>query len=260
MLEYAANFERFKGTKSIENIVQWMNDCCKELHLKKADFNEFCADGASNAIGAVAEFEASSRTERSNSGDVTTCIAHQCQRSVGFASGTIDFATPANEALGDILKKSHEITVRVNRSGQRMSVLRHIQEVKGRDPLIVPLPANETRWDSLFKETRRNNQMMGDISDALKALLAEDGADYDLLSQEEKESGDISRLVYTEHDKIVMRQWESAAEPCHEFTLFTQDNSKNAIWYVWFEIQFLMQMCAYGVFQMYPGKSIIHGM
>ena len=42
---------------------------------------------------------------------------------------------------------------------------------------------------------------MGDFKATQNVLLASDGDDYDLLKNEEKDLGDISRLIHTPHNK-----------------------------------------------------------
>jgi hypothetical protein len=77
--------------------------------LTNQDINQLAADRASNAIGSIAEYESLAQLIRSNDVELSVCIAHQNERSGGYASGTIAFAVPANQELGDILDKSHRI-------------------------------------------------------------------------------------------------------------------------------------------------------
>ena len=76
--------------------------------LKHKDINQFSADGASSAIGSIAEYEALSCTTRPNDVQLSVCLAHQHERSGGYASGTITFAEPANKELGGDALPRHQ--------------------------------------------------------------------------------------------------------------------------------------------------------
>jgi hypothetical protein len=49
---------------------------------------------------------------------------------------------------------------------------------------------------------------MGDICDTVDALLDPSGEDYNLLTSDEKEAKDKSRVSYTDDDKMILRQFE----------------------------------------------------
>lgn len=128
-----------------------MNESCVEAKVKADDFLQLTADGASNAVGSVQEFELLTREEgRSNSVNFNVCLSHQNERSSGYASGTTDFASKPNDELGAVLKKSHSIQVRINRAPKRMEAYRSVQESKGRNPPLHPNPCNETRWQGVY--------------------------------------------------------------------------------------------------------------
>ena len=110
-MEFPSNFEQFTKNKTIENVVAWIEDSITATRTQHADYCQFVADGASNAIGSVAELEAQTRTRHSNDIGVTVCFAHQNEWSGAYARGMGDFAEPVNAELGDILRKSHEIQV-----------------------------------------------------------------------------------------------------------------------------------------------------
>ena len=80
--------------------------------------------------------------------DFNVCGAHQNERSDGYASGVLKFADNPNdnEDLGDILKKNHDIQVRIPRNPGRMKIYREIQTQKARNLALNPDPANATRW------------------------------------------------------------------------------------------------------------------
>lgn len=149
-LEAPLNFERFTEAKTSVNVAKWMGESVTASRLKTEDFSHFSADGGSNAIGSLQEYEVVTRVEegRTNSIDFTICLAHQNERSAGYASGTANFADNPNEELGDILKKSHEIQERVHRNGGRMDVFKQVQDGKERDPKMGPVPSVVSRWNS----------------------------------------------------------------------------------------------------------------
>ena len=103
-------------------VEEWMSVSVVETRTLSSDFNHLIADGGSNAIGGVQEYEVVTRVEggRRNAIDFNICFNHQNERSSGFASGTIDFADNPNAALGVVLKKHHKIQVRIHRSPKRM--------------------------------------------------------------------------------------------------------------------------------------------
>ena len=90
------------------------------------------------------------------------------------------------------------------------------------------------------EECTRANKIMGDVSDTLDILLAVGGDDYEMLTESEKNSHDITRLSYTAEDKTVLRQYEGVAEHARTLCKFLQDN-RNAWPYVTFEIQVAIQ-------------------
>jgi hypothetical protein len=55
--EYVLNFEKFDKPKTLVNISDWIFESFECAKLKHADLNQFAADGTSNAIGSVFEFE-----------------------------------------------------------------------------------------------------------------------------------------------------------------------------------------------------------
>ena len=244
MLEFVGNFERFEQAKTIDNVVDWMKESTTELRILHGDLNQLCADGASNASGSIAEYEATTRTQRSNDVDVDVCISHQNQRSAGYASGTIDFAEPVNEKLGSVIRKNHDIAVHVSRSHTRMSVYKGVQERRKRKPQLKPVVGNDTRWDSCQAEAARSNQIMGDVCSTLWELRRKGGPD-------EKE--DFEGLSYTDEDKMILRQFEAAGLIATKLSKFTQAND-NAWAYLLFMIQSAIQGSREGSFKMHEGE------
>jgi len=82
--------------------------------------------------------------------------------------------------------------------------------------------------------------IMGDASDCLKQLLAPGGADYNLLTREEKESSDTSRLSYTNQDKKVYRHFEGAGEPSKQLCQFLQEDG-DAWSYITFQLRHVIK-------------------
>ncbi len=107
--EYVLNFEKFDKPKTLVNISDWIFESFECAKLKHADLNQFAADGTSNAIGSVFEFESLSWNAHPNEVHFDVCYAHQNQRSGVYASGTLKFAESVNTALGEILIKNHQI-------------------------------------------------------------------------------------------------------------------------------------------------------
>lgn len=252
-LEMIINFEKFDKAKSIENVTNWMDGSFDYATIKKSDILHMAADGTSNAIGSIAEYKSLTRTQRGNDINFNICFAHQANRSGGYASGTIKFAQAVNEVLGAILNKNHTIQVRFCRSGARMKLLRDVQKNNGRKPILSPNPAGETRWGGCIDEAVAHNKFAGDICEANEKLLDPDGDDYDMLTKEEKESGDVSRLTYTDEDNLVLRMFEGASAPAMTFLKFTQDN-RNAFSYVLFQSKLAVAQSRESSFSIVPGE------
>jgi hypothetical protein len=193
-LEYVLNFEQFDKSKTCTNVSNWMFESFCEATVLNGDFLQLAADGASNAIGSIAEFESLSRPTCSNDVALSVCIAHQNEWSGGYTSGTIAFAEPANDELGLIIDKSHKIQVRMSRLSQRMAVHCDIQTENNCKPMLIPDPANETQWNGLIDKTVRANIIMGDICAALTTLLSPGGSDCDSLIAAEIASNDFFRV------------------------------------------------------------------
>ena len=109
------------------------------------------ADGGSNAIGSIQEFEVVGRVAyeggvRLNNRDFVICLIHQNERSGGWASDTSGFVDKPNEDIGLLLKKNHDIQQRVNRNGGRVEVFRGVQKGKVCIPPTSLDPANEVCW------------------------------------------------------------------------------------------------------------------
>jgi len=82
--------------------------------------------------------------------------------------------------------------------------------------------------------------IMGDVCETLQELLSEGGLDHNLLSAQEKESGDIEKHTYTEEEKMIIRQYEAAADRAKLFSKFLQTKGNNRLSYLLFEVQYVL--------------------
>jgi hypothetical protein len=121
-----------------------MNDSFVAARVKHSDLHQLSMDGASNAIGSLAEYEVLSRASPPNNVDFNVCLAHKIECSGGYASGTIKFAKPVNDELGGVLTKNHQIHVHLNRSAPRMKVYCSVQERHECKPKLSPDSEGET--------------------------------------------------------------------------------------------------------------------
>ncbi len=222
--------------------------------MKHADVNQFAADGASNAIGSVSEYESLLRTARPNEVQFDVCYAHQNQCSGGHASGTLKFAEPVNTALGEILIKNHQIQVQICRSTNRMKVYHDVQKSHSCKPMLNPDPGNETCWDNFIEEAKRAVTFMGDVCETNVKLLGPGGDDCNLLNPARAAAKDYSRLTYTDFDKMILRQFECASGPEITFSKFTQDN-RDTFSYVLFESRRTVAQSREDNFSMFNGKK-----
>ena len=110
-LEFVLNFKKFSKPKTCANVADWIQESESEVTLKNSHFNQLVADGASNVIGYLVEYEFKTRSTHPNEVDFNVCHAYQNQRLGGYASGTLKFVDDPNPALGKILKKNHSIQV-----------------------------------------------------------------------------------------------------------------------------------------------------
>ena len=63
--------------KTCDIIANWMKESCDEVKMEYSDFSQLTADGGSNAIGSVVEFEFLTRDKRESSIEFNICLAHQ---------------------------------------------------------------------------------------------------------------------------------------------------------------------------------------
>ena len=67
-----------------------------------------------------------------------------------------------------------------------------------------PKLRTDTRWDSSYDETKRSNQIMGDVCDTNTKLLDVGGDDRHMLTDAEVESNNNARLTYTQLDRKIL--------------------------------------------------------
>jgi hypothetical protein len=78
-----------------------MFESMAEGKVQKYDFSHPAADGESNAVGAVQEYEVVGQEQggRTNNTDFTIYHTHQQECAGGFAAGTAKFASLPNKPL-----------------------------------------------------------------------------------------------------------------------------------------------------------------
>jgi hypothetical protein len=223
ILSMCSNLKKMISLKHVlmSVIGWWMVKSFVEASLTNQNINQLAADGASNAIGSIPEYESLAQLTCSNDVELSVCIAHQNERLGGYASGRIAFAVPANQELGDILDKSHGFQVHLSCSSTRMAIHHNIQVKNKRMPMLVPNPANKTRWNGTINETIQANTFMGDVSELLDILLGEGGDDRAMLVNKT-----MVELTYTDNDKMVLWQLEGAAVPAKVYSTFMQDTKE----------------------------------
>jgi hypothetical protein len=108
--------------------------------------------------------------------------------------------------------------------------------------------------EGYIDETIQANQIMGDLCDANDVLLSPNGDDCNLVTKAEMKAGDLSRHTYTQHDKMLLRQFEGAAWPAKNLSMFLQDK-QNTWTYVLFSIRTTIKETTSNTFTMVDGIS-----
>ena len=111
------------------------------------------------------------------------------ERSGAYASGTGGFKEQPNTELGKVLLKNHTIQTFIDRSSKRIDLLNSIMKERNQNPTLGVKPHGLTRWRGVVDEAERTNIIMGDLSETLDRLYADDGINYGALTAEEKSSG-----------------------------------------------------------------------
>jgi hypothetical protein len=133
-----------------------------------------------------------------------------------------------------------------------MDVYRAIQKKNGRNPCLVPLPGNDTRWNSRQVEVGRYLMTEGDQLETSMQLLSKGGDDYCLLNDTEKKTSDLNRFIVSDHEKMILCQWEASAMLAKYFSKFTQDQ-RNTQAYMLLEIQIVLDHAKRNYFEMSNG-------
>ena len=108
-LEYPLNFECFDEPKTVENVTHWIYKSTSAANIPKGYFGQMSANGGSNAIGSIQEFEVVGQEEdegRIKNTDFNVCFSHQNEQSGGYASGADNVTSLPNEPLGEVLKNT----------------------------------------------------------------------------------------------------------------------------------------------------------
>ena len=95
---------------------------------------------------------------------------------------------------------------------------------------------------------------MGDMIESLMELYSPGNYDYDSLTVQEKESDDFDRVMYTSEDKMILCQFEGAADPAYDLCKFFQDN-RNAATYLLFMIRLTILESSANTFTMHEDVS-----
>jgi hypothetical protein len=138
--------------------------------------------------------------------------------------------------------------VHLSHSSTRMAIYLDIQVKNKRKPMLVPNPANKTRWNGSINETIRANMIMGDVSELLDILLGEGGDDHAMLVNKT-----MAESTYTDDNKMVLRQFEGAAVPAKVYSKFTQDTKETWL-YVLYEGKLAIASSRKDTFTIQPGK------
>lgn len=223
-LEFVVNFQLFSEKKTGAAIGRWLVLSHEEKGIHPKFVGHHSTDGASNAVKSKEEYDWMTQLNRSTTMEHEKCHAHQNERSGRYASGTGDYVDNANEELSVVLRKCHKIMARLHRSEARLKILTTVQERNQRTKIRRPNPGVVTRWNSEHTEVAGLNVFMGDINKALEIMLAPGAIDEGLLKDSDGAAVDAKEHVFTPSDKMVLRQYECAAEPCILLSKFFQLN------------------------------------
>ena len=221
-LETVNSFKRFDGAHTGKGVGKWLADQHQEKGLLPNYVGYHCTDGASNAVASANEYEVLTEMNRDIPFSHQKCLAHQTNRSAKYASGTGDFVECANETLRDVLVKTHTIVTRVHKSAKRIEVIKDIQRLAKHSVATVPSPSVPTRWDSCNREVASLNRIMGDFQKGLQDLI--NGHDKKKLVAKDGTILPKTHFTFTATDRMILRQFECASEPCVKLSKFYQLN------------------------------------
>jgi hypothetical protein len=222
-METILSFKKFEGPKTGVGIGEWLvaEHASKGLLPQYVGYHS--TDGASNAVASVFQYSLLTEMNRDSPIHHDKCLAHQCNRSAKYASGTGDFKICSNPELRVVLMKAHNIIARVHRSPHRLKVVRDVQKAAKRNAVVLPIPSVVTRWDSANREVASLNRIMGDFNNALNLLI--DDADKDSLVDQDGDEVDREVYTFTALDKSILRQFECGSQPCLQLSKFFQLNA-----------------------------------
>lgn len=150
----------------------------------------------------------------------------------------------------------HSITSSVMRSGHRKKKLIEVQQEKGRSKYLLLCPGAATRWGSQYDEATRTNIVMGDLCDTIEILIDESrwtkirawSDDDD--NTNTKEDEDPSWGKYSEHEKMILRQYEGGFAPARHYVRAAQPSKTPSIHERLFEGRWTIQEMKSSVFVM----------
>jgi hypothetical protein len=129
-----------------------------------------------------------------------------------------------------------------------MAIYHDIQVKNKHKPMLVPNPANKTRWNGTIDETIQANTIMGDVSELLDIRLSKGGDDCAMLVNKT-----MVESTYTDNDKMVLWQFKGAAKPAKVYSKFTQD-TKETWSYVLYESKLAIASSRKDTFTIQQGK------
>ena len=220
-LETVNSFKKFDSPHTGKAIGEWMvaEHAAKGLLPNYVGYH--CTDGASNAVASANEYELITSINRDNPINHQKCLAHQTNRSAKYASGTGDYKTNSNPRLSQVLLKAHTLIARIHRSSAQLKIIKDIQVAAKRLVVVLPSPSVATRWDSTNKEVASLNRIMGDVSKGLNVMIH--GMDSGKLMKDGN-LHPVTDFTFTPTDKLILRQFECASEPCVLLSKFYQIN------------------------------------
>jgi hypothetical protein len=219
--EAVISFKRFEGAHTGKGVGAWLEYEHKAKGLLPQYVGYHFTDGASNAVASVNEYEFLTEMNRDTPINHQKCLAHQTNRSAKYASGTGDFKECSNEELRDVLHKAHSIIESVQRSSNRIKVIKEVQKLAKRSVVVMPSPGVPT-WDSSNREVASLNRVMGDFNIGLGQLIT--GIDKDKLVGRDGQEFPVTDFTFTPEDKMILRQFECGSEPCVLLSKFYQQH------------------------------------
>ena len=221
-LETVNSFRKFDGLHTGKGIGQWLADEHESCGLLPQYVGYHCTDGAANAVASANEYQLLTEMNTDSPFNHQKCLAHQANRSAKYASGTGEYVENSNPQLFEVLRKTHRLVARVHKSSACITVMREIQTDAKRLVVTLPSPSVPTRWDSCNREVASVNRVMGDFNKGLVKLI--EGNDKRKLVVGDGSLLPASDFTFSLNDKLILRQFECASEPCVKLSKFYQLN------------------------------------